>query len=231
MSPILNIAFYCFLKLSELGTLRAQLRELCQSRGIRGTVLLSPEGINGCLAGSPSQISEIQEGLRKMPGLENLAFKESFSTSVPFLKLKIKLKREIIPMGLPEISPQNFTGKRLPPEELKKWLQEKREVTLLDTRNRYEIQHGTFEGAIDLQLDHFRHFPEKFSKAAATFKDKPLVMFCTGGIRCEKATAWALQQGFQDVYQLEGGILGYFEKAGRAHFHGKCFVFDEREAV
>jgi predicted sulfurtransferase len=143
----------------------------------------------------------------------------------------VKVKKEIIPLGLPSVRPREKTGARLAPRELKRWLDEKRDMVLLDTRNDYEIDHGTFETAMSLRLDHFREFPERLAEVPAELRDKPLVMFCTGGIRCEKASVVAMAQGFREVYQLDGGILKYFEECGGEHYEGRCFVFDRRIAV
>lgn len=143
----------------------------------------------------------------------------------------VKLKKEIIPMGRPDVSPVEMTGDRIAPVELKKWLDENRDFLLLDTRNDYEVELGTFEKAQHLNLRHFRNFAQKLDLLPPEMKDKPVVMFCTGGIRCEKATAYALKSGFKEVYQLEGGILKYFEECRKDHYDGECFVFDHRRTV
>lgn len=228
---ILNVAFYKFVALDELPERRSRLRDLCASHGLRGTILLSPEGINGFLAGREERVRELLRELRSIPELTDLEAKESWSETIPFKRLKIKLKKEIIPMGRPDIRPHDRTGARLPPAELKRWLDEKRDILVLDTRNDYEIAHGTFESAAHLGLKNFRQFGEKLEDLPEAARRKPVVMFCTGGIRCEKATALALREGFEQVFQLEGGILKYFEECGGAHFRGDCFVFDERGAL
>jgi UPF0176 protein len=165
-------------------------------------------------------------------GLANLTYKKSWSESQPFNRMLVKLKQEIIPLGLPEIQPSQHTAPALPPQLLKQWLDEGMEFTLLDTRNDYEIRLGTFEKATVLDLQHFRDFPSACAaQLPAETKQKPLVMFCTGGIRCEKASVALEQQGYNQVYQLEGGILNYFEQCGSAHYSGDCFVFDKRVAL
>jgi predicted sulfurtransferase len=230
----LNTAFYKFVNLPELTELRARLKDACLSRGLMGTILLSSEGINGFLAGAPESVHEFKAYLEAIPEIGKLEFKDSTSEKNPFTRMLVKLKKEIIPMGLPEINPTEMTGARLTPLELKKWLDEKRDFVLLDTRNDYEVELGTFTAARDLGLRHFRNFAKKLDLLPAEIpdvKEKPVVMFCTGGIRCEKATAYALKTGFREVYQLEGGILKYFEDCKQEHYEGECFVFDHRRAV
>jgi len=227
---ILNIAFYKFVSLDDLVQLRRNLREKCEEFQILGTILVSPEGINGGLAGKENQIREFQQFFRQLKCGAEVEFKESYSDYVPFKKLFVKIKKEIIPAGDPNIQPEIFTGARISPLELKKWLDEDREFDLLDTRNDYEVEYGTFDKSVHLGLQHFRDF----SKKLISFKkdsEKPLVMFCTGGVRCEKASVVALRQGFREVYQLDGGILQYFKVCGESHYRGSCFVFDERVAL
>jgi UPF0176 protein len=229
---VLNVAFYHFFNLPDSAGFRPKLRALCSERLLRGTIILSPEGINGFLAGTEVSVRSLLEELRRIPGLETLTAKESWSDGNPFARMKVKLKAEIIPMGQPTIQPARLTGQRLAPKELKRWLDEGRDILLLDTRNRYEIEHGTFEGALDLGIGAFREFSHALGSLPETARNKPVVMFCTGGIRCEKASAFALQEaGYENVWQLEGGILKYFEDCGPAHYRGDCFVFDERETL
>lgn len=232
LAPILNIAFYRFVDLADPAALRPVLRRRCQELGLRGTILLSSEGINANLAGIDAAIGEFRAFLEAMPEFAGMEIKESRSERVPFGRMLVKLKKEIIPMGAPEVRPARLTGPRLAPLELKQWLDQGREVLLLDTRNEYEIRHGTFRGARSLGLDTFRQFGPRLERdLTAEERKRPIVMFCTGGIRCEKATAYALQHGFSEVYQLEGGILKYFEQCGRTHYDGDCYVFDERVAL
>jgi predicted sulfurtransferase len=227
---ILNVAFYRFAKLENLPEMRESLFAEAESLGLKGTILLSSEGMNGFLAGQEEPTDRFLSGLQKMPDLEDLIVKRSWTEQIPFEFLLIKLKKEIIAFGVPGVEPEKFTAPRLEPQELKRWLDEGRPVKLVDTRNGYEMALGAFEGALDLKLSTFKEFPEKWRIAAQSFAPgTPVVMYCTGGIRCEKATALAVQQGFPGpVYQLEGGILRYFEECGGAHYQGGCFVFDDR---
>lgn len=235
----LNIAFYKFVALPAPGAggeaglagLRSELRRFLAGKALRGTILLSAEGINGFLAGPEPEARALLAHLREMPPFSDLEAKESWSSDYPFNRTLVKIKREIIPMGRPDVRPHEETGRRLSPGELRQWLDEGRDLILLDTRNEYEIEHGTFEGARSLGLSKFRQFTEKLRELPPEARKKPVVMFCTGGIRCEKATALALKEGFREIFQLEGGILKYFEEVGGAHYQGKCFVFDNRVAV
>ncbi len=231
MSSVLNIAAYKFAPLTGLPELQAELKSLCEALALKGTILLAPEGINLFLAGSRESIETLMTRLRAVPGLEGLTGKESFSTRSPFRKLLVKIKREIIAFGRPEVAPGERTSPRIAPAELKRWLDEGRDITLLDTRNTYEVEVGTFANAITPPLDDFRQFPAAVAALPAELKQRPVVTFCTGGIRCEKAAPWLELAGFENVLQLDGGILKYFEEVGGAHFRGNCFVFDERDAV
>jgi predicted sulfurtransferase len=225
------IAFYRFVGLNDLPEHRKYFKELCLRLGMKGTILLSPEGINSTVVGSVPSIAEFRATLESHPIWRGLEYKESFCAKVPFTRMLVKLKKEIIPVGDPSIQPAEWTAPRLSPVELKKWLDEGKDFTLVDTRNEYEIAHGTFDQALNLHLDHFREISNKMEGLSEELKSRPVVMFCTGGIRCEKATAVAQQKGFQDLYQLDGGILKYFEQCGGSHYRGNCFVFDYRVAV
>jgi UPF0176 protein len=231
MSTVLNIAAYKFTALENLESLRADLKAVCEELALLGTILLAPEGINLFLAGAPGDIARILERIRDIPGFEDLPVKESLSAHQPFRKLFVKIKREIIAFGRPEVAPAAYTSRRIAPAELKKWLDEGREVTLLDTRNDYETEIGSFQNALTPPLDDFRQFPAAVANLAHDLRDRPVVTFCTGGIRCEKAAPWLEHAGFKNVFQLDGGILKYFQDCGGAHFRGDCFVFDERRAV
>jgi UPF0176 protein len=232
MNRIENISFYRFVEIpaERLPELRAELRAHCMRLALKGTVLLSREGVNGFLAGTKPAMAEIKTVLCGVPGFSGLDFKVSYSTEIPFRRMLVKLKKEIISMGREDVRPAQKTAPRLEPEQLKQWLDEGREVVLVDTRNEYEIELGTFKGARSFGLNTFRPFPIELAKHREELAGKPVVMFCTGGIRCEKAGAIGLEQGL-DAYQLEGGILRYFEKVGGAHYEGDCFVFDRRVAV
>jgi predicted sulfurtransferase len=233
---VVNLAVYKFVNLGTLPQLRERLSEDTKRLGLRGTILLAPEGLNCFVAGSASAIAEIRTILAEVVNAaggdpSTLPFKESFSDEQPFKRMLVKIKPEIITMGTPEIRPVSFTGKRVTPAELKCWLDEKRDLVILDTRNEYEYRIGTFEGALTMDLKTFRQFPEQARALPAELRKKTVVSFCTGGIRCEKASALLLNEGFEDVYQLDGGILKYFEDVGGAHYRGECFVFDERVSL
>lgn len=225
---ILNIAGYKFIELNELAALRAILLNICQEQNLKGTILLSPEGINISLAGRLEDINSFKAHLNTYGNFNDITFHETYSPLQPFKRLKVKLKKEIISFRKPEVNPLLTRAPSVTPATLRQWLDENRDMTLLDTRNDYEIELGTFEKAVNLHIDDFSEFPEAVKSVN---KKKPVVMFCTGGIRCEKAALYLLDQGYEEVYQLEGGILGYFAKEGGAHYNGGCFVFDERVAV
>ena len=231
MNSIVNIAGYLFVELDRLATRRQALLDHCVFLQIKGTILLSPEGVNLFLAGERAAITELLAFLRNDPCLADLSVKESLSDEQPFRRMLVRIKKEIIAFGVDGISPAVRTSPKLKPSELKSWLDQGREVTLLDVRNTYEIEVGTFQGAVSYDIDHFRQFPDAVLGEADAEKQKPVVMFCTGGIRCEKAGPLMEQAGYQNVYQLDGGILQYFEDCGGAHYQGDCFVFDQRVAV
>ncbi len=226
-----NIAAYKFVPLDQLPQRRQGLRQRCADLGLKGTILLSREGINLFLAGEPNAVDQFVNELRAQPEFQDLEVKFSPSDHQPFNRLLVRLKKEIIAMGIDSIKPAVATSPKLRAQELKQWLDEGRELILLDTRNDYEVDLGTFENAVPIRVDHFRCFPEAIKKLPEDWKTKPIVMFCTGGIRCEKAGPVMEQAGFQKIYQLEGGILKYFEECGGAHYQGDCFVFDKRVAV
>lgn len=226
-----NIAAYKFVSLVNLSELQSELRQLCLEDGLRGSILLSPEGINLFVAGEQSATQRLLVRLRAIPELGDLKAKVSESSHQPFNRMLVKIKKEIIAFGIEEIDPARRPAPRLTPHELKRWLDEGRAVTLLDTRNSYESKLGTFRGARTLELDHFRDFPAVAAKLPASLKHEPLVTFCTGGIRCEKAAALLEMSGFTNVFQLDGGILSYFAECGGAHYEGDCFVFDRRVAL
>lgn len=231
MDPVLNIAAYRFAPLDRLDERRAELLELCRAHDLRGTILLSEEGINLVLAGSDAGVQAAVDAVRCIPGFGSLDVKESRSKVRPFGKMLVKLKAEIIAFGVEGIDPAAHTSERLAPAELKRWLDEGVPFTLLDTRNRFEIEAGTFRGAVHVSIDDFRDFPAAASCLDGPPRSLPVVTFCTGGIRCEKAAPYLERLGFEDVYQLDGGILHYFEAVGGDHYEGNCVVFDEREAL
>jgi RluA family pseudouridine synthase len=231
MKKTVNIAAYQFATLTDLRTRRSRLLAQCREWNLSGTILLSPEGINLFVAGAGESIEHLLAELRGWPGLETLTPKFSETDHVPFNRMLVRLKKEIIAFGVPGIDPARRTSPKLAPRTLKQWLDEGRPVTLLDTRNDYEVRLGTFKNARTLGIDHFREFPSASHRLPSELKDQPLVMFCTGGIRCEKAGPYLEREGFQQVFQLEGGILKYFEDCGDAHYQGECFVFDQRVGV
>lgn len=229
---IANTSAYKFIDLTDLAALKTYFLEKCAQLNLKGTVLLSSEGINLMLAGLQKDMEQLKVLLNQDQRFHDLPYKDSYSSFVPFKRLFVKIKKEIIPLRQPDIRPQEFTVTHLPVEVFKQWLDENRDITVLDTRNDYEVAYGTFDKAIHLHLKHFADFPQAaVVELDESLKNKPLVMFCTGGVRCEKAGPFLVQQGFKEVYQLEGGILRYFEKCGGAHYQGNCFVFDERVAV
>ena len=242
-TKILVVAFYQFVSVGDTLALRTRLREKVRDMGLRGTILISEEGINCMFGGAEPSVRELiaelysalETGLKALPDFKTFPVKESWYDKIPYARMLVKIKKEIIPLGRPDVRPAELTGPRLEPRDLKKWLDEGKDLVLLDTRNEYEIDHGTFKGARRMGLTYFRDFPKKLSEMAPELKDKTVVMFCTGGIRCEKATALAMtdefKAQFKEVYQLEGGILKYFEECGTEHYDGTCFVFDQRIAL
>ncbi len=231
MPTFTNIAAYRFAALDDLPTLRAELLDQCRADAMRGTILLSPEGINLFVAAARPAIDRLLTRLRAIDGLGELTPKYSESDHQPFTRMLVRLKREIIAFGVPGIDPATHPAHRIAPTELKQWLDEDRPVTLLDTRNTFEADLGTFRNARTLELENFRDFPRIAATLPDSMKDQPVVTFCTGGIRCEKAAPFLETLGFKNVLQLEGGILKYFEECGDAHYDGECFVFDKRVAV
>ena len=225
---IVNIATYKFAALPELRALRARLKAFCDSNGLKGTILLSVEGINLFVAGERSAVDALLAVLRAVPGLGDLQPKFSETDHQPFSRMLVRIKQEIIAFGVPGIDPTRHTSPKLAARELKQWLDEGRPVTLLDTRNDYEVRLGTFRNALPIGVDHFRDFPAAVARLPESLKEQPIVMFCTGGIRCEKAGPYMESQGFRQILQLDGGILKYFEECGGAHYDGECFVFDQR---
>jgi UPF0176 protein len=232
MSEIVNIAAYKFVTLDRLSERRTELLQLCERLGLRGTILLAPEGINSFLAGSREAIDEYLKTLRGRPEFADLEVKESLADRQPFNRMLVRIKKEIIAFGVPGIDPSKYSSPRVTPRELKRWLDEGRDIKLVDTRNDYEYAIGTFDNAIRLELEEFRDFPRAVAEQLPeSMKKQTVVTFCTGGIRCEKAAPFMESVGFEDVYQLEGGILKYFEDCGGEHYRGECFVFDQRVGV
>jgi len=229
MAQVINISGYKFTRIYDTKALLAVLRERLGALGLKGSIVLSHEGINVMLAGDRAQIDGFYTLIKSDSRFASISFKESHSEYQPFRRFTVKCKQHLVPAAY-QVNPAERTGPYIAPDTLKAWLDEGREVVLLDTRNDYEIEFGTFTGAEDFHIKQFSEFARK-AKAAQEMKCKTVVMFCTGGIRCEKASVLALNAGFQDVYQLNGGILKYFDTCGDAHYQGDCFVFDERIAV
>ena len=234
MNQVLNVSGYKFVALPDPHALRERL--LARAQPLKGTVLLAQEGINLFLAGAPDDLEAFLAAVRREPGLEDFDVKRSWSTVQPFGKLLVKVKREIIRMNHPAIQPQQGRAPAVDAATVKRWLDqghddEGRPVVTLDTRNAFEVDHGTFEGAIDWRLGKFSDFPAALQAHQAELQGKTVVSFCTGGIRCEKAALYMQEAGLEHVWQLEGGILKYFEETGGAHYRGSCFVFDERTAL
>ena len=228
---VTNLAAYRFVELTGLKELREELLALCKEVGLRGTILLSVEGVNLFVAGSAEGISRLMKRLREIPGLEDFDGKISESEDQPFRRMLVRIKKEIISFGVEGVEPGKRTSPKLSAKELKQWLDEGRKVTLLDTRNDYEVKLGTFEGAVVPDIRTFREFPKAVRELPEEMKEETVVMFCTGGIRCEKAGPFMEMEGFKNIYQLDGGILKYFEECGGEHYDGECFVFDQRVGV
>ncbi|EKD77842.1 MAG: hypothetical protein ACD_42C00160G0002 [uncultured bacterium] len=231
--PIVNLSGYRFVSLKEaqLPQMRVDIKTKAAECNLKGTILLSREGINAFLAGTRENSDAFVNYLRNIPEFANLHFKESFTDYQPFNRMLVRLKKEIIPMNKENVNPEKKTAPYVSPEELKQWYAEKRDMIVLDTRNDFEVALGTFENAVDLHIAHFREFNDAVDLLPPESKEKTVVTFCTGGIRCEKAAELMAQKGFKNVYQLDGGILNYFEKCGGDFYNGECFVFDQRVAV
>ncbi len=227
------VSFYRFLDVDDPQGLRDALQGLCDELGLLGTVLVAREGFNGTLAGSADAVRAVFDWLRDRCCLgEGLDARWTDADSAPFRRMRVKVKKEIVALGRPDILPHRGTGKHVAPEDWDALIADP-DVLVIDTRNHYEIEVGTFPGAIDPGNDSFREFPAFAEQLAREARDRPLAMFCTGGIRCEKATALMLDLGFEDVYHLQGGVLNYLERvpAENSRWEGECFVFDQRVAV
>lgn len=229
---IVVAALYKFVRLEDFEALREPLLALMMDSDVRGTLLLANEGINGTISGPRAGINTVLDWLRNDPRLANLEHKESFHDEHPFLRTKVKLKKEIVTMGVEGIDPNRTVGTYLSPEEWNEVISDP-ETILIDTRNDYEVEVGTFKGAINPHTQTFREFPDYVKETLNPAKHKKVAMFCTGGIRCEKSTAYLKEQGFDEVYHLKGGILKYLEETPKENslWEGECFVFDERVTV
>lgn len=236
MKPILNVAAYLFVSLDNLVELRAKILNECDYRNLKGTILLTGEGINLFLAGQELELLGFLDWLRLDGRFKSLQTKDSWSETQPFKKMLVKIKNEIIRMNHPMIRPEEGRANFITPKKLQEWLDcgtddLGRPVVMLDTRNAFEVGYGTFENALHFNIEKFTEFPEAITAHKDELADKTLVSFCTGGIRCEKSGLYMREIGMQHTFQLEGGILKYFEEVGSAHYTGDCFVFDEREAL
>ncbi len=229
MSTYTIAAFYKFIELTDIAKMQIAIKKFAQSKDVLGTLLLAPEGINGTLAGTEDNINAMVAFLRSYTPFADLECKYSIYDVMPFQKIKVYFKKEIVTLGMPNINPEHKTGVHVAAEH---WndLISKPDVFVLDTRNTYEVELGTFKNAINPNTEYFRDFPRYVAEQLDPTQHKNIAMFCTGGIRCEKASAYLLEQGFENVYQLEGGILKYLEKTETENslWEGKCFIFDDR---
>jgi len=232
MSQTVVCALYKFVTLDNFEEIRQPLLELMEAKGVRGTLLLAREGINGTVAGSREAIDNLLNWLRSDSRLADLSWKESLSDEMPFYRTKVKLKKEIVTMGVEGIDPRRVVGTYVKPKDWNALISDP-EVVVIDTRNDYEVQIGTFKGAINPQTETFREFPGYVKEHLEPGRHRKVAMFCTGGIRCEKSTAYLKEQGFGEVYHLEGGILKYLEEVPEQEslWQGECFVFDNRVSV
>ncbi len=236
MNTILNISAYQFVPLVDTLELQERLLARAQALQLKGTILLAEEGINLFLAGPPADVRDFVAQLHIDPRFADIAPKESWSDTQPFKKMRVKVKGEIIRMNHPAIAPAQGRAPAVPAETVRRWLAQGtddagRPVVTLDTRNAFEVDEGTFDNAIDWRITKFTEFPDALRAHKAELVGKTVVSFCTGGIRCEKAAILMREEGLENVYQLEGGILKYFEETDGKHYSGGCFVFDERRAL
>ena len=231
-SQIVICALYHFARIEDCKSLQQSLLTLLIDQGIKGTLLVAAEGINGTVAGSRQAINLLQDYLTADGRFDRIKFKESASMEMPFLRTRVKLKQEIVTMGVPDIDPMKIVGTYIKPEDWNDLISDPN-VTVIDTRNEYEAQIGTFSNAVNPHTESFREFPDYVKNHLAPETDTTIAMFCTGGIRCEKSTAYLKSLGFENVYHLEGGILNYLDKVPEAEslWQGECFVFDDRVTV
>lgn len=229
---VIVCALYHFTRFQDPAALRQPLLDLCLAQGIRGSLLLAREGVNGTIAGTRAGLDAVLQHLRGLPGCADLEWKESTADQMPFGRMKVRLKREIVTMGLPDVDPRARVGHYVLPQDWNALIAEP-DVAVIDTRNDYEVAIGTFQGAVDPATRSFREFPGWWEANKERFHNKRIAMFCTGGIRCEKSTNFLLSQGVKDVFHLKGGILKYLEEIPEDNslWHGECFVFDGRVSV
>ncbi|MGC6472527.1 MAG: rhodanese-related sulfurtransferase [Parvibaculales bacterium] len=235
-TPFVVAALYKFVALPDFADLQPRLKLACKKAGISGTILLAHEGINGTVAGDHAGISNLMAFLRNHPALGDLEAKFSFAAAAPFNRMKVRLKKEIVTLGQPAVDPTNTVGTYVAPEDWNALIEDP-DTLVIDTRNDYEVAIGTFENAVNPETETFRDFAayvrDKLKPLVAGQKPKNIAMFCTGGIRCEKSTSYLLQEGFENVFHLKGGILKYLEHVPEqdSKWHGQCFVFDQRVSV
>ena len=228
---ISNITGYKFIPITDRKSLQEKILKHSNKLGLKGTVLISEKGLNFSIAGENEAIQDFINFLRSDKRFSEIDIKTTYNDYQPFRKMLVRIKKEIISMGIDEIDPFTFTGEKITPKELQDKLNNNEDIVLLDTRNEYEVRLGTFEDAVDLNLDSFRDFPNKIMSLDQKMKNKEIVMFCTGGVRCEKASALMLKNGFKNVKQIDGGVIKYFEDTGGSYWNGDCFVFDDRVAL
>ena len=233
MNKVVNIAGYRFVDLPDRDSIRDPMLEECLKLDLKGSILLSHNGINFFLAGTKTSIRGFLQYLESDERFIGIDLKISYTDYQPFRRMLVKRKKEIISLGMDEIKPSEFTGPHISPTEFKRMLDEKEDIVILDTRNDYETRIGSFEGAIDLDIQSFRDFPRAIETLPDEYKSKTLVMYCTGGIRCEKASSYLKEKGFKNVFHLKGGILKYLETVPKdeSQWEGECFVFDQRVTV
>ena len=228
---ISNITGYKFIPITDRKSLQEKILKHSNKLSLKGTVLISEKGLNFSIAGENEAIQDFIKFLRSDKRFSEIDIKTTYNEYQPFRKMLVRIKKEIISMGIDEIDPSTFTGEKITPKELQDKLNNNEDIVLLDTRNEYEVRLGTFEDAVDLNLDSFRDFPTKIMSLDQKMKNKEIVMFCTGGVRCEKASALMLKNGFKNVKQIDGGVIKYFEDTGGSYWNGDCFVFDDRVAL
>jgi UPF0176 protein len=236
MTSFLTTAFYHFITLDNIKSLKTIIQDYCDNKSLKGTILLAQEGINGTISGKEDDILGFHKFIKKdqkfSNAFKNLEYKSSWSNENPFYRMKVRLKKEIVALGIPEVSPTIKVGKYVKPEDWNSLINDP-EVILIDTRNNYEVDIGTFNNAINPKTTSFREFPQYVKNNLKSKENKKIAMFCTGGIRCEKASSYMIEKGFKEVYHLQGGILKYLEEVPKEKslWQGECFVFDQRVAV
>lgn len=233
MQPIVVAALYKFALLPDFKDYQAPLLATCRANNVKGTLLLAQEGINGTIAGNRTGIDAVIDFINQLiPGCADLEYKESRSADIPFYRMKVRLKREIVTMGVPNVDPNKVVGTYVDPQNWNEVISDP-DTIVIDTRNAYEVAIGTFRGAVNPSTKSFREFPKWVSENAECLADKKIAIFCTGGIRCEKASSYLMGQAFDNVYHLKGGILKYLEMVDidQSHWEGECFVFDNRVSV